>query len=175
MIQESCIIKTIRVTKRGQIIHFQVKLPETAKRIIGIELGGFQLNESDHDIGHEIYGGGIKEPKGREVHAEASGHSLMPFKRNKLIGELRLQSCEEANIFYTGHIQADSNLGYLDFTKGFFTPNFYTHQTKALEERVVVDAETTTVLGIYVDRTETKGIKIAIVNYQINLYIWYQS
>lgn len=172
MIQESCIIKTIQVTRKGQIIHFQVKMPQTAKRIIGIELGAFLLKEGLHMDGD----GGGKEVHGKEVHLSVSpGHSLMPFKRNPLIGELRLQSCEEANIFYTGHLQADGNMGYLDYTKDFFEPAFYTHQAKALEERVVVDAETTTVLGIYVDRTNSSGYKDSFTNYQVNLYIWYQS
>lgn len=38
--KEQVIITQLRITKAGQVKHFQVKLPKNAKRIIGIEVGG---------------------------------------------------------------------------------------------------------------------------------------
>lgn len=39
MIREQVIVTKIKITKRGQSHHFQVRLPKDAKRIIGIETG----------------------------------------------------------------------------------------------------------------------------------------
>lgn len=38
--KEQVLITHLRITKAGQVKHFQVKLPKNAKRIIGIEIGG---------------------------------------------------------------------------------------------------------------------------------------
>ncbi|MCA0429080.1 MAG: hypothetical protein LCH32_01105 [Bacteroidetes bacterium] len=38
--KEQVLITQLRITKAGQVKHFQVKLPKNAKRIIGIEVGG---------------------------------------------------------------------------------------------------------------------------------------
>lgn len=38
--KEQVLITQLRITKAGQVKHFQVKLPKNAKRIIGIEIGG---------------------------------------------------------------------------------------------------------------------------------------
>lgn len=40
MIKEQVIVTQVRITKAGQVKHFQVRLPKNAKRIIGIEVGG---------------------------------------------------------------------------------------------------------------------------------------
>ena len=38
--KEQVLITQLRITKAGQVKHFQVRLPKNAKRIIGIEVGG---------------------------------------------------------------------------------------------------------------------------------------
>ncbi len=40
MIREQVIVTQVKITKAGQVKHFQVRLPKNAKRIIGIEVGG---------------------------------------------------------------------------------------------------------------------------------------
>lgn len=156
MIQEQVIITPINIIKAGQVKHFQIKLPKTAKRIIGVELGGRLLTDSKD-----------------RVAIPASIGSPTAFKRNALIGELKLQSCEEANIFYAGHLQSDRNMGYGDFTQNsFWKVNPFTHQTMTFEEVVIVDAESTIVQGVFKDRLGEEQDNN--INYLVNVYLWYQ-
>lgn len=47
--KEQVIITQLRITKAGQVKHFQVKLPKNAKRIIGIEVGGRLIKTPKRD------------------------------------------------------------------------------------------------------------------------------
>jgi len=53
--KEQVLITQIRITKAGQVKHFQIRLPKNAKRIIGIEIGGRLIKAPKMDgIGIEI-------------------------------------------------------------------------------------------------------------------------
>jgi hypothetical protein len=45
MMQQKVIVTQVRITKLGQVKHFQIKIPKGAKRIIGIETG-FRLSKA---------------------------------------------------------------------------------------------------------------------------------
>ena len=97
--------------------------------------------------------------------------SLFPVKRNEFIGELKLQSCEEANIFYSEHVQNDARIGEGDYSeKGLWKPAVFSHQTKSEEDIVVVDGNSTILQGHFKD-------KIGELNqqnweYVISVYVW---
>ena len=181
MMQEQVVITPITITKAGQIKHFQIKLPKTAKRIIGVELGGRLLTNTKEQVIAQI---AIAEVavQNTEVMAEAIPvmAELIPvverptaFKRNTFIGELKLQSCEEANIFYAGHLQTDNNLGYGDFSQNrFWKINPFTHQAMAFEETIIVDADSTIIQGVYKDHIGKQ--RKQDINYLVNVYVWYQ-
>lgn len=172
MMQEQVIITPIIITKAGQVKHFQVKLPKTAKRIIGVELGGRLLTPTKENgtapkaILEEVV-------RQTELTVAAGNERENGFKRNTVIGELKLQSCEEANIFYSGHLQSDNNMGYGDFSQNrFWRVNPFTHQAMAFEEVVIVNAESTIIQGVYKDRLGEQ--QETNVNYLVNVYLWYQ-
>lgn len=97
--------------------------------------------------------------------------SLIPFKRNKLIGELKLQSCEQANIFYATHIQSDENIGAGDFSQNRnWRASLFSHQTKTEEDIVIVDGDSTIIQGIYKDRLGEQSK--ADYEYVVNVYLW---
>ena len=177
MIREQVVITPVTITKAGQIKHFQIKLPKTAKRIIGVEIGGRLLVDSKERvylsavaISPEITAEAM--PVMAELMA-ASVERPTAFKRNTLIGELKLQSCEEANIFYAGHWQTDNNLGYGDFSQNrFWQPAPFTHQAMAFEETVIVDADSTIIQGVYKDHVGKQ--RKQDINYLVNVYVWYQ-
>lgn len=187
MMQEQVVIAPITITKTGQIKHFQIKLPKTAKRIIGVEIGGRLLvGNKEKDItpipilevavknGEEMIS--ILPPIAvamPEIAELISAERATAFKRNTFIGELKLQSCEEANIFYAGHLQTDNNLGYGDFSQNrFWKINPFTHQAMAFEETVIVDADSTIIQGVYKDSIGKQ--RQQDVNYLVNVYVWYQ-
>ncbi|MBA3673353.1 MAG: hypothetical protein H0W75_00080 [Chitinophagaceae bacterium] len=93
------------------------------------------------------------------------------FKRNQLVGELKLQSSEESNWFYSTDVfVADANLSYGDFSNAGFKVNDYTHGNKRTEEIVKVDAESTIIQGWYLDALG-KSQK-ADINYEVTIYVW---
>ena len=173
MIQEQVIITPIIITKAGQVKPFQIKLPKTAKRIIGVELGGRLLvTAKEKEV---IQKAAATSEFQTEIHAVSAVEQNREsyFKRSTVIGELKLQSCEEANIFYSGYLQSDNNMGYGDFSQNrFWKVNLFTHQAMAFEEVVMVDAESTIVQGVYKDRLGEQ--QEANVNYLLNVYLWYQ-
>lgn len=156
MMREKVVITALVINKVGHVKHFQIKLPKTAKRIIGIELGGRLITDTKN----------LTAPRPTE--------NPTAFKRNTLLGELKLQSCENANVFYAGHLQSDNNIGYGDFSENqFWKVKPFTHQTMTFEETVIVNAESTIIQGVYKDRIgeqyETD------VNYVVNVYLWYEQ
>ena len=93
------------------------------------------------------------------------------FKRNQLIGELKLQSCEEANWFYAVDVySSDANLGLGDFSQSGFPVKDYTHGNKRTEEMVKVDADSTIVQGWFLDAIG-KSLKVDI-SYEVKVYVW---
>ena len=99
---------------------------------------------------------------------------LIPFKRNTVIGELKLQSCEEANIFYATQVQTDENLAAGDYSQaGLWKANPFTHQNKAEEDVVVVDGDSTIVQGIFKD--QIGEMNQAEVEYMVNVYVWVET
>jgi hypothetical protein len=160
MMREQVISTSLSIQKAGQAKHFQIKLPKNTKHIIGIELGGRWLAPTKNTS--------VIPPK--EIIKVRFAESGLKFKRDLLIGELKLQSCEEANIFYSGHLQIDNNAAYCDFSGNtYWTATAFTHQSSSFEERVVVDGRSTILHGIYKDRY---GENNPAVNYLLNVYVW---
>lgn len=172
MIREQVVVTSIRITKSGQVKHFQVKLPKNTTRIIGIELGGRWLAQSKDGgtLPHATEAVFTELVKYEQVAIKAESRSPL-FKKNLLVGEIKLQSCEEANIFYAADVQGDSNLAYGDFTQNaFWKPSTFTHQAHSFEEKIIVDGNSTIIQGVYKDRygDQTKQVP----NYIVNLYVW---
>jgi hypothetical protein len=176
MMKEGVIIKTISIKRQGERKHFQIKLPKDTKFIIGVEYGGRLISRSD--VKSDVPKAAIKTEVATHeaVYTTESGavrddRSKTLFKRNQLIGELKLQSCEEANWFYAADVFVnDANLNWGDFSQAGFPVNDFTHGNKRTEEIVKVDAESTIINGWYLDAL-AKSQKLDI-NYEIKVYVW---
>lgn len=166
MIREQVVITAIRVKKAGQVIHFQVKLPKDTTRIIGVEITAklFSYPQDSASGSADGTAGGIDPRAPKEL-------KPLLFKRDLCLGEVKLQSCEEANIFYAADLIVDKNIGLQDFSQNaFWKPSNITHQTKAFEETIIVDGDSTVIQGFYRDRSVT-SISTPI-DYQVNIYVW---
>ncbi len=189
MMQEQVIVTPIKITKAGQAKHFQIKLPSNAKHIIGIEIGGKFLADTkvkatielatpanqviEVAILQNVKENGVTQTPVRDV-IVGNENSRGLFKRNTLVGELKLQSCEEANIFYAGYLQVDNNMAYGDFTQNrFWKANNFTHQQQCFEDTVIVDADSTMIQGFYKDSLGAQSKKD--IRYQVNVYVWYRK
>ena|SRR6218665_399215 len=155
MKREGAIITTLLIDKPGQTKLFQVKIPRETKNIIGVELGFIWLGGANHAIpGHSEWTPFVKD-------------------RNTLIGDIKLQSYEKANIFYAGELMLNRNIDFSDFTGRFFNPELYTHQSYAHEEEVKVSGETTLIQGAYRDKlNDTLSVPYS---YKVNLCLWVEA
>jgi len=177
MMKEGVIITKISIKRQGERKHFQIKLPSDTKFIIGIEYGGRLISRSE-TINFAAAPKAVPTvevpPTGTGNGAANTGtvdeRSKTFFKRNQLIGELKLQSSEESNWFYSTDVfGADANLQYADFSNTGFNVNDYTHGNKRTEEIVKVDAESTIIQGWYLDAL---GITLKVdINYEVTIYM----
>ncbi len=152
--KERAIITTLTLTKPFEYRHFQVRIPRDAVHICGVEATGRFIGKAG-SVGKE------------------SNDFL--YRRNYLFGDLWLQSCEEANRFYTGEIRAnDINTVMSDFSiPPTWKAKEWTNGGKQEAETVIVDGDTTVVNGLYRDKT---GKEItAILGYEIKVVIWYKT
>lgn len=153
MMQEQVNITPIEITKVGQIKYFQIRLPKTAKKVIGVEIGGRFLQGSN---------------------PLPNINSDTPFKRNQLVGELKLQSCEEANVFYAGELRLDRNMAYGDYTRNTqWIPEVFTHQMQSFEDAVITNADSTVINGMYKDNIGLQNQQS--VSYLLKVYLWYSK
>lgn len=99
---------------------------------------------------------------------------FISFNRNTLIGELKLQSCEEANIFYAAHIHTDENLGWADYSKhAGWQASAFTHQMRMEEDVVMVDGDSTIIQGVYKDRLGEQNT--TELEYVISVCVWVET
>jgi len=166
MMKEGVIITKISIKRQGERKHFQIKLPNDTKFIIGVEYGGRLIDHSD-----SVIIAPFPKEKERLESGTVGGERSTLFKRNQLIGELKLQSCEEANWFYSADVFAnDVNLSYGDFSQTGLPVNDFSHGNKRTEEIVKIDVESTIIQGWYLDAIgKTKN---ADIRYEVTVYVW---
>jgi hypothetical protein len=199
---ENVTVHTIPITKKGEWKYFQVRLPKDAKKIIGIETGLIITDElpADTEVASDIVvmqrsslisidPGLIAEPPKNFEDGKRFG-----IERNRLMGELKLQSLDTANIFYTKDIvEEDRNIGNdairiinntppaerrmaflkVDPPPDLWQPMFpFTHGCK-LEEDGLLMLHNPVIAGIYKDAIG-KAYNLDI-NYKVMLYIWHDS
>jgi hypothetical protein len=197
--KEQVLVKRISITKNGEIQYFQIRVPRDAERIIGIEVGlsrtqkGFSeyigrgdqqrepINQNPAPVKEDIVKKSlispvpIPKPVPIPVPLPRSNGFPLRFTRGCLIGELKLQSQEKANVFFFSDVfERDQNLGYAYYAASrVFNPNVYTHEFKRYEERVIVNGITTLLEGFFIDRI---GARFKTnLSYQVNVYIWYET
>ena len=167
MMKEQVIITKVSIKRQGERKHFQIRLPKNTKFIVGIEYGGRMISKSEAVVIKPF----PKEPVLAPLGLAVGETSRTLFVRNQLIGELKLQSCEESNWFFsTDVVSSDANLGLADFSQSGFPVNDFTHGNKRTEEIVKVDAESTIIQGWYLDAFG-KSQK-ADISYEVNVYVW---
>lgn len=168
--REQVVITPVNITKAGEVRFFQIRLPKNSRQIIGIEIGGRRISKGENGaLLFPLQPPIIKEPG---IFASMSSTlDWLTFKRNTFIGELKLQSCEQANIFFAADIQTDENLGFGDFSQNSkWQAIVFSHQSKTEEDTVKVNGDTTIVQGIYKDRLGEQSK--TDVQYIVNVYVW---
>jgi hypothetical protein len=155
--RETAITTTFIIERPRQIKLFQVRIPREVENIIGVEMG---LNWTE-GFPAGGFGGG-----------HGMGWSLpLTLNRNISIGDLKLQSYEKANVFYSGELTLNQNVDNADFTSQFFQPQPYTHQAHAHEVDVKVSGSTTIIQGVFRDKL-ADTLPEAVYKYKVTLCLW---
>lgn len=158
MTKRQIIATTLSISGQGELKHFQVKIPFSAALIIGVETG----------VRAKAI---IENPRPPVKRAMERKEMENPFSNEILVGELKLQSCEKANIFYAKEIKVlNEDAG---FKIGSFRENSWTHGMKKELDEVAVDGNTTIISGIYRDRVGEQMKKD--IQYEVNVYLWYEG
>lgn len=153
MILEQVILNRLVINRPKQVRMFQVRLPRQTRELIGVETG-------------------LRWISGVPVVAPSE---LLPWKlpmlikANTHIGELRLQSPDQGNIFYSQEIVLNNNNDYADFTSQYFTPQNY-NQLKAEEDPVRIGGKATVLFGCYKDQL-ADSIPTPF-EYAVTVYTW---
>lgn len=115
-------VQRLHITKAGEQHYFQINVPRQAERITGIELG-VSMNSGVFLQDRSL-----------------SADNWLSIKRNKLLGEVQLQTSNPSNFFYKDEIvQEDVNIGVTDFiqrTKRFEEEDVMI-QPSGLEESII--------------------------------------
>lgn len=156
MMRESVIITPFLIERQKQVKLFQVRIPREAENIIGVEMD-FVWLEGIPPI--------LPAPAGIPL--------PMTFRRNIILGELKLQSYEKANIFFSSQLTINQNLDFADFTSQDFIPKVYTHQYKHHEDPVKVSGKTTIIQGVY--RDKFADYQPGNYKYIVKVYTWIAS
>ena len=99
MIQD-VIVQRLHISKQGVRHYFQINVPRQAEKIVGVELGAF--------LNAPVF---LKD-------RSLSLNNWLSIKRNRLLGEVQLQTPNQPNFFFNGElVQEDRNIGVTDFTQ----------------------------------------------------------
>ncbi|MBA2613358.1 MAG: hypothetical protein H0U95_15425 [Bacteroidetes bacterium] len=154
MNKEVVIIKSILIDRPKQVKVFDIKIPRQAKNIIGIEMG------------MRWHLGALPRPPLFD-----SLDGFFKMYRNILFGELKLQSYNEAKIFYSQELSQDQNFIHSHFTAKKFNPTPFTHQAHLLEDPIFLNGDATIIQGIYKDQLEL----LTPYSYTVNVYVWLEN
>lgn len=156
MKRESVIVTNFLIERPRQIKLFQLKIPREAENIIGIEIGLTWIS-------------GVLP----STVPPAIWELPMTMKRNVVLGEVKLQSYEKANMFYTQELLINNNIDTADYTSLFFKPTTYTHASKSNEDEVKVSGATTILQGVYRDALANQIA--GPYKYIVRVYIWHDT
>ena len=182
MMKEKVILTKLPITQAGQIAHLQVKIPRDALRIIGMEASAMYMNMQAGGAQPIGFVGPIQHPL---ISGFPLGRrNIFQINADLFLGDVRLQSCEDTNVFYAEDIYfTDENLAFGDFsaTHPGFIPAPQTHGYKREECTVNTNGDTTILKGIYRDRQAgTGGISPntppqTFFQYVASIYVWYEK
>jgi hypothetical protein len=153
--KEQVIITPIFITRKGELKSFQIRIPPDAKSLLGFEATGLNVDTNDNPFGALPFG-------------------LYEFQRSFLLGEIRVQSCGKANLFYSAQVTlTDRNLGFGDFSQSseWFAQR-WTHGYTRYQDPVHIEDCSPVLFGTYRD---TLGQQRNVdVPYIVNVYMWYE-
>ncbi len=190
-------IHTLEVSRQGQIINFQVRIPRDAKRIVGILISenapaGINVPTiASPFTANGVMGGTFPISDDSVSPNLAISPSRIPFPIN--VGSVLLQSKNKANFFYQEDVfhndnsfaQGDFSVPTPVFVPRFTTSFFGSDIPNAFAQRefrgganikevcMEIDVQSTKLFGMYTDVFNEQ--RKADSHYQVKLYFYYEQ
>ena len=180
-------VHSFEITKPGQVFRFQVRLPRNARQVVAIDYDVFFKDTAKRSSGlveaQAVPGEAVipdkipTAPNIKKLLEQPPPEIRKPMpidflgnrNTNPVLGLLKLQSLEKANIFYVEWLKAfEWNIGI--GRMGIFPVNPYTLLKKQNPKRLEVVPQTTILNGLYEDSLmiDTKGE----YTYTIKIMVW---
>lgn len=160
MMNEEAIVQTLSIGRIGEIIHFQVQLPNDTKRIIALEHGTTGQNG--------VFLASPEFPPVAEVQPSFRVYA------NKVIGKISLQNPGSENVFYQGNLIEDRNAELHEGTAStLWQTTSWTHSRKREEVSLNVEGNTSFIEGFFQDswgKNEYESL-----SYNLHLYLWIEK
>ncbi len=157
MMSEQAIVHSQRITRIGERVSFQVRLPKDTQQIIGLEYwarkisGVEMIADSDRRLAPE------------------EGDLSFEYSADKLIGKLSLQISGCPGLFYQGNLIEPRNPGYLEaLTTVHLTGQDWIQSTKREEISFAVPGFL--IEGYFEDSYGTDEYQS--LQYELTLYFW---
>lgn len=157
MMSEQAIVHSLQITRIGERVSFQVRLPKDTLQIIGLEYWARKTS------GVEMINDSVRRL------APEEGDSSFEYAANKLIGRLSLHVPNCSGLFYQGNLIENRNPGYLEsLTTPQLNAQDWIQSTKREEIRFTVPG--TLIEGFFED---SYGIdEYQSLQYELALYFW---
>lgn len=156
MLREQVSSEKLFITQKGTIRHFQLRVPRSAEKLVGIECG-VSMNSVLPTL---------QQPAGFT-------ESLTYFP-TRIMGEVTLQNVGKGNLFYSVPvIEQDAHVTYGDYSFLGFAPKCFTHCLKREAVEVNIGRETAIIMGMYKDLLG-KQLNNDL-QYWIFIHMWFET
>lgn len=157
MIKEQAVVHRILITRLGEKVFFQVRLPRDAHRVIGLEYDACK-SEGNGYVSRLAFGW--------------EGDTSFKRRKNKLIGRLTLRNSGCEGVFYQGDLIEDRNeWQYEGIAALGYTPRVWMLSTKRLETSFNVNGGL--IEGYYEDHYGFG--EYTELMYELRLYFWIEK
>lgn len=158
--KEEVIVHKLLITRIRERVHFQVRLPKDAKRIIGLEYDARKIDGNSYvsRIAFIDYG--------------PAGDPSFNRHKSKLIGRLSLGNCNCEGLFYQGDLIEDRNEAQYEGIAAYcYTPKKWINSTKREETNFNVKAGF--LYGLFEDHFGVN--EYTELEYELSLYFWIEK
>ena len=157
MLHQQVLSEKIFITQKGTIRHFQLRVPRSAEKLIGMECG-------------------VRMNSVLPVLQQPAGFTQsLQFFPTRIMGELTLQNVGKGNLFYSVPvIEQDAHVSYGDYSnQAAFAPKCYTHCAKREPVEINIPRDTAIIMGMYKDLLGTELNDN--LQYWILIHLWFET
>ncbi len=156
-------IFTLKVSRKGQKNHFQIKIPQNGRDLVGIGVTGLIPYGEMRKYPFNAYNEKFQKYIG----------VVELFKQRYLLGELKVQSFDDPkNCFYAEVFFEDNGLHVFDFANIDRWATSYTHNNHRIFHPLDIKNESTILNCFFIERLhETTNQEL---QFEIKIYLYYK-